>query len=84
MLAIALVGAGAIWLAVTRPFRIGTFIVGLAVLFSLGLLGLLGYWMYGLARSGYYLDRKALVIHWGPTEQTIPTGEIVCAHGRRG
>ncbi|MCK4316067.1 MAG: PH domain-containing protein, partial [Anaerolineae bacterium] len=49
---------------------------GLAVLVSPGLLGLIGYWLYGLARSGYSLDRNALIIHWGPTEQTIPTGQI--------
>jgi len=76
MVTIVLVDGGLIWLAVTRPLSIGTFIIGLAVLVSLGLLGLIGYWLYGLARSGYFLDRNALVIHWGPTEQTIPTGQI--------
>ena len=76
MVAIVLVSAGLIWLAVTRPLSVGTFIVGLAVLVSLGLLGLVGYWLYGLARSGYLLDRNALVIRWGPAEQTIPAGNI--------
>jgi len=76
MVAIVLIDVGLIWLAAIRPVRIGTFIIGLAVLFSLGLLGLIGYWVYGLARSGYFLDRNALVIHWGPTEQAIPTGQI--------
>jgi len=76
MVAIILVDVGLIILAATRPLSIGTFIIGLAVLVSLGLLGLIGYWLYGLARSGYSLDRNALVIHWGPTEQTIPTGQI--------
>ncbi|MDY6877606.1 MAG: PH domain-containing protein [Chloroflexota bacterium] len=76
MAAIILVDAGLIILATTRPLSIGTFIIGLAVLVSMGLLGLVGYWLHGLVRSGYSLDRNALVIHWGPTEQTIPTGQI--------
>lgn len=76
MVTIVLVDVGLIWLAATRPLSIGTFITGLAVLVSLGLLGLIGYWLYGLARSGYLLDRNALVIHWGPAGQTIPTGQI--------
>jgi hypothetical protein len=76
MAAIILVDVGLVWLAVIRPLRIGTFIIGLAVLLSLGLLGLIGYWLHGLARSGYLLDRNALVIQWGPTEQTIPTTHI--------
>ncbi len=76
MVAIIVVDVGLIWLAATRPLTIGTFIIGLAVLVSLGLLGLIGYWLYGLAYSGYSLDRNVLVIHWGLTEQTIPTGQI--------
>jgi len=76
MVAIVLVDVGLVWLATIRPLAIGTFIIGLAVLVSLGLLGLMIYWLYGLARSGYSLDRNALLIHWGPTEQTIPTGQI--------
>lgn len=76
VVAIIMVDVGLIWLAATRAFGMGTFIIGLAVLFSLGLLGLIGYWLYGLARSAYSLDRNALVIHWGPTEQIIPTRQI--------
>jgi hypothetical protein len=76
LVSITLVDIGLIWLAATRPLRIGTFITGLAVLLSLGLLVLIGYWLHGLARSGYLLDRNALVIRWGPTEQIIPTSHI--------
>jgi hypothetical protein len=76
MVVIVLIDANLIWLATNRPLVIGTFIVGLAVLLSLGLLGLIAYWLYGLIRSGYSLDRNMLVIHWGQTEQTIPTGQI--------
>jgi len=74
--AVVLIDVDLIWLATTRPLGIGTFIIGLAVLLSLILLGLVGYWLYGLARSGYTLDRNALIIHWGPTEQIIPTTQI--------
>lgn len=74
--AVILVDVSLIWLAVTRPLAIGTFIIGLAVLLSLGLLGLVGYWLYGLVQSGYSLDRNALIIHWGATEQVIPAGQI--------
>ena len=76
MTAITMVDFGLIWLAAIRPLSIGTFIISLAVLFSLGLLGLIGYWLHGLAHSGYLLDRNALVIRWGLTEQIIPAGQI--------
>ena len=76
MISIVLVDIGLIWLATLRPLTIGTFVIGLAVLFSLGLLALLGYWLYGLSSSGYLLDRNSLVIHWGTMEQTIPTRQI--------
>ena len=76
IVAIVLIDANLIWLAINRPLVVGTFIVGLAVLVSLGLLGLVIYWLYGLIRSGYSLDRNMLVIHWGPMEQIIPTGII--------
>jgi hypothetical protein len=76
MISIILVDIGLIWLATLRPITIGTFVIGLAVLFSLGLLALLGYWLYGLTSSGYFLDRNSLVIHWGTMEQTIPTRQI--------
>jgi hypothetical protein len=73
---IIMVDVGLISLAAIRPLSVGTFIIGLAVLFSLGLLALIGYWLHGLARSAYLLDRNALVIKWGLTEQIIPTTQI--------
>ena len=76
MVTIILVDVGLIWLATIRPLAIGTFIIGLAVLFSLGLLGLISYWLHGLARSAYFLDRNSLAIHWGLTEQVVPAGQI--------
>jgi hypothetical protein len=76
MVAIILIDANLIWVASNRPIMVGTFVIGLAVLTSLGLLGLIIYWIYGLIRSSYLLDRNALIIRWGPTEQTVPTGHI--------
>lgn len=76
MLVIILIDAGLIWVATERPLTIGTFILGLAVFTSLFLLALIGYWLYGLARSKYLLDRNALVIRWGAVEQIVPTPQI--------
>lgn len=76
MVAIVSIDTCLIWLAATRPVAIGTFLIGLAVLLSLPFLGLIVYWLYGLILSMYSLDRNALIIHWGTTEQIIPTGQI--------
>lgn len=73
---IALVDAALIGLTATRPLTFGTFLIGLAALFGLGLFVLIGYWVYGLAGSRYILDRNALIIRWGPTEQVIPAADI--------
>jgi len=81
MVAIVMVDVSLIWLAVERANSTGsidiwTFVIGISVLLCLGLLGLMTYWLYGLVGSRYLLDRNALIILWGPTEQTIPTGQI--------
>jgi hypothetical protein len=77
ILAIVAADIGLIWLAAqqTGP-SLGTYAIGLGVLASLGLVALIGYWVYGLVDSGYFLDRNALVIHWGPMEQIVPVGQI--------
>jgi len=78
MLFILVVDVGLIWLASQQPVpSLGTFAVGLAVLTSIGLQTLLAYWLYGLVDSGYFLDRNALIVHWGAMEQIIPIGEVV-------
>ena len=76
MLVIIVADVGLVSLATTHPISIGTFVIGLSVLLSLALLSLLGYWLYGLARSVILLDRNALVIRWGPMEQIIPIKDI--------
>jgi len=74
--AVLLVDGGLIAWAATNPVTLWTFLVGLAVLASLAVIGLLVYWLSGLVRSGYTLDRNALTITWGANEQVIPTPQI--------
>ncbi len=74
--AILFVVGGLLAWAFTQPVTIWTFLAGLTVLVSLGVVGLLAYWISGLVRSGYALDRNALIITWGANEQVIPTSQI--------
>jgi hypothetical protein len=60
----------------TGTINIGTFVAGLAISFSLGLVGLISYWLYGLTHSVYLLDRNELIIRWGTMEQSVPLGEV--------
>jgi hypothetical protein len=73
---IMLVNAALIGVAASRPISFGTFIVALSVTFGLLLAGLIAYWVYGLTGASYELDRNALIIAWGTSQQVIPTGEI--------
>ncbi len=65
-----------IWIAVQLPITLLTFMMGLVVLASLPLFVILGYWLAGLRRSSYSLDRNALAINWGATQQVIPMSTI--------
>jgi hypothetical protein len=73
---ITLVNAALIGVAASRPISFGTFIVGLSVTLGFLLVGLIAYWVYGLAGASYMLDRNALIIAWGTSKQVIPTGDI--------
>jgi hypothetical protein len=73
---VTLVNASLIGVAASQAISFGTFIAGVGVLFGFALVGLIAYWVYGLADARYLLDRNALVIQWGPSQQVIPTGEI--------
>lgn len=74
--AIVLVVGGLLAWTFTHPVSIWTFIVGLVVVASLGAVGLLVYWIAGLIRSGYAVDRNMLIITWGAYEQVIPASQI--------
>jgi hypothetical protein len=74
--AIVMVVGGLLAWAFTHPVSIWTFLVGLAVIISLGVAGLVIYWISGLVRSVYTLDRNMLIITWGPYEQVIPASDI--------
>ncbi|MBN1178409.1 MAG: DUF1648 domain-containing protein [Anaerolineae bacterium] len=74
--AILIVAAGLVALAATQPVTIWTFVAGLAALVGLISAALIGYWIGGLIRSGYALDRNALTITWGANELVIPTPQI--------
>ncbi len=74
--ALLLVDGGLITWAATRPVSFLTFLVGLTVLASLVVIGLLAYWLGGLIRSGYTVDRNSVTITWGANEQVIPTPQI--------
>lgn len=73
---ITLANAVLIGVAASRPLSFGTFITGLAVMFGFVLVALIAYWVYGLTGASYHLDRNALVIRWGPSEQVIPANEV--------
>jgi hypothetical protein len=66
----------AIVLLTTQPLSFGTFILGIALVVSLALLGLMVYWLYGLFLSRYLLDRNELIIQWGAVQQVIPMGQV--------
>ncbi|HDQ73798.1 MAG TPA: DUF1648 domain-containing protein [Chloroflexi bacterium] len=76
MIVILVIDGLIIWLATVRALTIGTFIISIAVLSSLALLSILGYWLHGLFHSEYLLDRNTLIIHWGAVEQVIPCSQI--------
>lgn len=59
-----------------RPIGPLTFILALIILGSIPALALIGYQLYGLARSGYDVDRNAVTIQWGPVKQIVPVESI--------
>ena len=73
VVALLLFDAGVLLYLRTRPVDGLTFFGSLAVLLSLLGVALVSYWLIGLRRSGYALDRNHLVIYWGPTRHIIPT-----------
>jgi len=60
----------------TQPLGPLTFVLALMILASIPLLALIGYQLYGLARSGYDIDRNAVTIRWGAVKQIVPVESI--------
>ncbi len=60
----------------TQPIGPVTFFTGMLLLASVPLIGLIAYQLYGLSRSGYDVDRNALIIQWGAIRQIVPMESI--------
>lgn len=60
----------------TQPIGPLTFVLSLIILASIPLLALISFQLYGLARSGYDVDRNAVTIQWGPVKQIVPVESI--------
>jgi hypothetical protein len=73
---LALLDAFLVWTATQLPISIITFIVALITLITLPIIGFLVYWLIGLNRSAYLMDRNALTIRWGAVQQIIPMASI--------
>lgn len=71
-----LVIGGLLASAMAHPLNVWTFVASLGVIFCLVAVGMLIYWIGGLVRSTYVVDRNQLIIAWGPNEQVIPTAQI--------
>ena len=76
ILAILLVDALCVYLIQTRPITLLTFALNIWLVLSVGAIGLMGYWLWGLYRAYYAMDRNQLVINWGQTRQVVPMASI--------
>ena len=65
-----------IGLLFSQPIGPLTFLMVVLVLASIPLAGWIAYQLFGLARSGYDLDRTSLTIQWGAIRQIVPTESI--------
>ena len=60
----------------TSELGLGGFLAYSGAALAALLVLLFGFWTYALATLAYALDRNALIISWGPTQQVIPLGAI--------
>ena len=65
-----------LWIATQLPVSIITFVLAVIVLVTVPLILLIIYWLVGLNRALYSLDRNMLTIRWGPVQQVIPMSSI--------
>jgi Bacterial PH domain/Domain of unknown function (DUF1648) len=73
---LALLDVFLVWAATQLPISIITFVVALIALITVPIIGFLVYWLIGLNRSAYLMDRNALTIQWGAVQQIIPMASI--------
>jgi len=64
------------WVATQLPVSGITFVLAALMLGTLPIIALLAYWLIGLNRAVYGLDRNALTIRWGAVQQVIPMASI--------
>ena len=65
-----------VWVATQLPVSVFTFVLAVLVMVTLPVIALLAYWLIGLNRSVYGLDRNLLIIRWGAVQQVIPMASI--------
>ena len=73
---LTLLDALLLWIATQLPITVITFILVLLALASLPVITLIVYWLVGLNRAVYALDRNLLTIRWGAVQQIIPMAAI--------
>jgi hypothetical protein len=73
---LALLDVLMVWAATQLPTSIITFVLALIALATLPIIASLVYWLLGLNRSAYLMDRNVLTIRWGAVQQLIPMAAI--------
>lgn len=73
---LAALDAMLVWIATQLPVSGLTFVLATLVLITLPVIALLAYWLIGLNRSVYWLDRNGLTIRWGAVQQIVPMASI--------
>jgi hypothetical protein len=73
---LVLLDAFLVWTATQLPISVITFVLALIALVTLPIMASLVYWLTGLNRSAYLMDRNVLTIRWGAVQQLIPMASI--------
>lgn len=73
---LALVIVAALRFVLSRPVDGLSFVLSLAVLSGVALIGYSGYRTIGAFSLRYWVDRNAVTVVWGSTRQIVPLGQI--------
>lgn len=76
IIGLALLDIIALIVMTSQPIGPLTFFLSLIILGSVPLIALIGYQLYGLARSGYDVDRNCVTIQWGAIRQIVPLESV--------